>query len=195
MYRRISFLFALAALASACSETTSPDASLNPAQNVSLETGSAEVYRDERTVLIGIQDPAADLRLFIGLPADPRQLPQCGGTEGFDTMLYQEVGLSPEPVQVLARSGDVNVHVYRRSTYLGVCRTTPLAQGTGRLVYTDNDFYGSANPRNNSFGFSLHADVTFTAGGGGAVLARSQIVVGNDGTFNSLVNFIQLSQK
>lgn len=190
MQRTFSYLVLLSTLA-ACAETSPTDMPARQATIQAMDAAPA-VYRYEGTVLIATQDPSADLRLIIGLPTVPQQSVLCGGSETFDMASYQESGIDRDAIQALARSGDINVHVYRRSTYAGVCRTTPLAQGTGQLVYTDNDLYGSENPRRNSFGFSLHANVTLAAGGDATVHAENRFVVNSDGTFNMVVNFIEL---
>lgn len=195
MHRNILLSAPLAFMA-ACADTppTAPADERMYADEIAAASEGG-VVRFEGTVLIFTQDPAADLRLFIGLPDDPRQLPQCGGTATFDSINYQRSGIDRDAIQVLARAEGVNVHLYRRSTYRGVCVTAPLAQGEGRLVYTDNDYFGSENPRHNSFGFSLLADVAFADGGAGTVHARNQIIIDGSGAFNTVVNFIDLDRR
>ena len=194
MHRTILLLVPLALMA-ACADEAPTDPSIDIMPSETAESASSSVLRYDGTVLITTQDLQAGLRIVIGLPDNPRDFRLCGGAEGPDSAQYQQSGIDREAVQVLARAESVNVHVYQRSTYRGVCASTPLAQGEGRLVYTDNDFFGSENPRHNSFGFSLHADVVFADGSAGTVHARNQFVVDGDGRFNQVVNFIDLQQR
>ena len=127
------------------------------------------VIRSQFAFAVSILDPATGLRVIAGLPAVPASHiscqalgPQFTGTENFQLQNEQFIG--SDPLVYLNHTANVNLHVYRTSTFMGFCRSTVYAQGTGTVVGTDNDFTGSG-PRTNAYGFHITGDVTVVATG------------------------------
>jgi hypothetical protein len=99
---------------------------------------------DEKTGLIVVE----------GLPSDPRTLFLCEGqTNPASTLTWQEVGWLRGVIKARVVGEDVNIHVYRLSdldlSFPGDpfvhlwCTGTPIAAGTGRASYVDNDLFGT----------------------------------------------------
>jgi hypothetical protein len=133
------------------------------------------VLRSQTTFAVNIMDPGSGLRVFAGLPALPAAHVACqvfgppfNGTEQFQLQNEQLVGTEP-PFVYLLNTADVNLHVYQLSTFMGFCRSTIYAQGSGKLMGTDNDLTGSGT-RSNVWGFHMTGDVTLATTGQSAQL-------------------------
>ena len=176
----------LGTLAIACGDgatpATGPDA---PAPAFDFTNGPAElpnVIRLEEQGGVGvIFDAERDLLLFVGLPEDPTDAVDCGGTEPFATNSVQIIGLLQEVLMVLVKS-EPNLHVYQASTFTDFCTSEPIAVGQGRLVVTDNDILVSGT-RTNSFGANVTGQVALASGGTATVSAHARFVIHPDGTF------------
>lgn len=76
---------------------------------------------------------------------------------------------------------------------MGFCRSTVYAQGTGRLLSTDNDFTGSGS-RTNAFGFHMTGEVTVAGTGETAQLnAFVRFQIGRTGALQILTRKVQLN--
>jgi hypothetical protein len=139
-----------------------------------------------------IADPKADLLLLVGLPANPADATDCGGSEPFDPVTVQVVGIIRQVFKILTK-GEQHIHVYRLSTFSDFCTSVPLAQGTGRLVVNDNDAAVSGT-RTNSFGASVTGAVTLTSGGTAHLSAHTRFLIDRDGTFREVSSAVQLSK-
>ncbi|HEX6007927.1 MAG TPA: hypothetical protein VFY80_08185 [Burkholderiales bacterium] len=129
-----------------------------------------QVLRFGERYALGIIDPNTGLRVIAGLPANPASHIGCqvfgppfNGTEDFQVQSHQVIGTEPPFVQIL-NTVDVNLHVYQNSTFNGFCRSTVYAQGTGKMVGTDNDLTASGE-RWNIWGWHMSGDVIVTATG------------------------------
>ena len=140
----------------------------------------------------GIQDPGTGLVAVAGLPDDPTQDILCGGTEPIASADFQEVGLLQEVIHSLAVGGDVNIHVYDRSTFQNTCVSTPIAQGTGRVMYTDNDRFVSGT-RANTWGFRFQGPVTLATGETTNLEAHNRFIVSPSGEFRLIHRQVRLS--
>jgi hypothetical protein len=139
-----------------------------------------------------IYDPETDLLLLVGLPENPADAFDCGGTEPFDRNAVQVVGILREVFKVLLKS-EPHLHVYQGSTFTGFCSSVPLAQGMGRLILNDNDAAVSGT-RTNSFGASVTGQVTFASGGTAQLSAHVHFLIARDGTFREVSSAVQLSR-
>ena len=156
------------------------------------------IIRQQFAFAVSILDPATGLRALAGLPAVPASHiscqalgPQFTGTENFQ--LHEEQLVGSDPVVYLNNTADVNLHVYRISTFMGICRSVVYAQGTGKVVGTDNDFEGSGS-RSNVFGFHMTGDVTVVATGETARLnAFVRLQIGQNGALQILTRKVELN--
>lgn len=189
-------LLSLAALA--CEH---PDASPTDLPQFNFTNGPDElpnVIRGQFAFAVGILDPATGLRVIAGLPTVPASHiscqalgPQFTGTDDFQLQDEQFVG--SEPLMYLSQTAEVNLHVYQASTFMGFCRSTIYAQGTGRLLSTDNDFTFSGS-RTNAFGFHMTGAVTVAGTGETAQLnAFVRFQIGQTGALQILTRKVQLN--
>lgn len=126
------------------------------------------VARFEGHVAVNIVDPETGLRAVAGLPVVPSAHIACRvfgftGSERFQLLPIQDVGTEPPFVRLIA-SDDVNLHVYEIRSFLGFCRSTVHARGTGRLTSNDNDLTFSGE-RWNVWGWHFTGNVTVLASG------------------------------
>jgi hypothetical protein len=141
-----------------------------------------------------IADPTTDLLVFAGLPENPADAVDCGGTDPGDQGSFQIVGLESraQALKLLAK-GNVHLHVYQLSTFDNFCTSTPIAQGTGRLVVNDNDIAVSGT-RVNSFGASITGSVTLTDGSIAGLSAHIHTLIYPDGSEVVTANAVSLSR-
>lgn len=181
------------ALACAVDSTSPPSAPLHPRLDVSVAgPESPNVIRFQDQFFFGIQDPETDLIAVAGLPDDPKQAPVCGGSEPFAVVDIQEVGVQPDVVHVLLKGDEVNLNVYQLSTYAGFCVSSPIATGTGRLMYLDNDAY-LAGGGGNSWGFRMGGRVSLVGGGSAHLMAHNRFQILPDGTFRRVFRQVRLN--
>lgn len=189
-------LFALAALACDRQDTSPTDAPRFDFTNGPDELSN--VIRDQFAFAVPIMDPTTGLRVFAGLPTIPASHiscqalgPQYTGTENFQLQNEQFVG--SDPLIYLGHTANVNLHVYRISTFMGFCRSTVYAQGTGTLVGTDNDFAGSGD-RTNVFGYHITGEVNVVTTGETARLnAFYRFQIDRSGAIQILARNVQLN--
>lgn len=178
----------------ACDDTPQPTGPVEDSPSYNFMNGPSDlplVFRVQGTSIGAIRDPDSDLVVFAGLPEVATDLAACGGDEGFTLHDFQVVSLAHDVFMVLAQA-DVYLHVYRLSTFNGVCRTTPLASGAGNLVVTDNDATVSGT-RANAFGASMSGQVVLADGSAGTVSAHSRLQIGIDGEFRVLSRSVNLT--
>lgn len=160
----------LLVISPACDIPTTPP---SPAPQLNFLNGPDElpnVIRYEQGFAASILDPVSGLRAFAGLPAVPGSFVGCQvfgppftGTEQFQLHASQLIGDEP-PFVYLVNSNDVNVHVYRNVGFIGFCRSTVYAQGTGKLTMNDNDLTFSGE-RWNVWGGHIRGTVTIIGTG------------------------------
>ena len=85
-----------------------------------------------------------------------------------------------------------NIHVYRLSTFVDICTSEPIAQGSGRLIINDNDAAVSGTGTN-SFGARLVGPVTLAGGGTAHLTAENRLLIHPDGTFRLVSSSVHLS--
>jgi hypothetical protein len=137
-------------------------------------------------------DPETDLIAIDGLPDNPGDASICGGTEEIANLAnFQVSGDLSGVFHVLAQS-ELNIHVYRLSTFESICTSEPIAQGRGRLIINDNDAAVSGT-RTNSFGHRLIGPVTLADGSTAQLAAHSRFLIKQDGSFEVASQKVQLS--
>jgi len=154
------------------------------------------VFRFEDETWVGLGDDSTGLAAFAGLPADPAEI--CADSFHLNVMAFQTVGQLQAVFHVLILGDDVNIVVYELSDLLPVtalsdlCNATPIAAGTGRLVYTDND-YDVSGTRTNSFGAEFHGTLQDLEHGGPVHLrAAYRAQFAKDGTHRTVVVTVKL---
>jgi hypothetical protein len=150
------------------------------------------VVRYQDQFVVSIQDPETDLWAFAGLPDDPTQSAFCGGDEPFAIVDFQLAGVREGAVHAWAKGDDVNLDVYQRSTFVSPCVSTPIAEGTGRVMYVDSDAFltGHAGV---SWGFRMGGDVSLVGGGSAHLLAHNRFQILPDGTFRRVFRQVRLN--
>lgn len=140
-----------------------------------------------------IADAQTDLIVVAGLPENPADAFDCGGNDPGDAGTIQIVGVGgrSDALKALVKA-DVHLHVYQLSTFEDFCTSTPIAQGTGRLVVNDNDISVSGT-RVNSFGASITGTVTFASGGTSSLSAHIRTLIFPDGTTREVTSNVSLS--
>src|SRR5437868_1914702 len=140
---RSSPLLLVAAIVMACAvDTTEPrQLVLQPQLSTQAPSELPNVFRYSGEALFGVIDPETDLWAFAGFPDDPTQLSDCGGPgAAFNTFYFQDAGQLRNVIHEIAKGDDVNIHVYRFSTFVDPCTSAPIARGTGSVLYHDSDF-------------------------------------------------------
>jgi len=184
-------------LALACSgDTTAPRArsvDLHPSFAVaSSAPESPNVIRFRDQFAVGIMDLTTDLLAIGGLPADPKQLTDCGGAEMLQFADWHFAGVLQSAIKALVKLDPANLVVYRLSTFENICVSTPLAQGVGRVMYTDSDAFYTGG-RNDAWGFRMEGTVTLASGGTAHLLAHNRFQIMPDGTFRRIFRQVKLS--
>jgi len=181
-------------LALACSgDPTAPrTADLHPSFAVASSAAEPNVIRFSDQFAVAIFDPETDLVAIAGLPADPMQSVACGGTEPFAFADFQFVGVLQDAIKALVKGDPVNLHVYRFSTFEDICVSTPIAQGVGRVMYTDNDIFFTGGG-NNAWGFRMEGPVTLASGGTSNLMAHNRFQIMPDGSFRRIFRQVRLS--
>ena len=181
------------ALACAVDSTSPPSAPLHPRLDVAVEgPESPNVIRFQDQFVISIQDPETDLWAFAGLPDDPTQSAFCGGDEPFAIVDFHDAGIRQGVEHLVAKGDEVNLDVYQRSTFVSPCVSTPIAEGTGRVMYVDNDAF-LAGDGGNSWGFRMGGDVTLVGGGSAHLMAHNHFQILPDGTFRRVFRQVRLN--
>jgi hypothetical protein len=187
----------LALLAFACAgDPTAPrTASAYRAGDVSnIASDVPNVFRVKGEFAVGILDDETDLIAIAGLPANPLQLVDCGGPEGVQVADWQFVGDKIQAaIKALVKLDPANLFVYRLSTFVDPCVSTPLAQGTGRVMYTDSDIFYTGGG-NDAWGFRMEGTVTLATGGTAHLLAHNRFQIKPDGSFRRIFRHVTLNR-
>jgi hypothetical protein len=138
-----------------------------------------------------ILDPVTDLVAWGGLPANPMQLIDCGGAEDVQIADVHGAGLLQDALKALIKLDPANLHVYRLSTFVDPCVSTPLARGSGRVMYTDSDIFDSGRATD-SWGYRMEGTVTLASGGTAHLLAHNRWQVLPDGTLRRIFRQVKL---
>lgn len=162
-----------------------------------LDVGTAgpefpNVVRFEGEFVFFIFDPETDLVALAGAPDDPAAAFPCGGDQPFAIVDFQEAGVRQGVIHALVKGDEVNLHVFRLSTFVNPCVSSPIAVGEGRLMYVDNDAFLSGT-RGNSWGFRMEGDVTLVGGGSAHLMAHNRFQVLPDGTFRRIFRQVRLN--
>lgn len=140
------------------------------------------VIRVQDYFVFGIQDPSTDLLAVAGLPDDPpRTWFYCGGTDFGAVVDLQFAGVLKSAINTLMKGSDVNIDVYRRSTFFSICDSPVLAHGKGRVMYVDNALEFIPG-KLDSYGFRIEGPVTLAASGTAMLLAHNRWHILPDGT-------------
>jgi hypothetical protein len=194
--RRLS-LFLAAVMATGCAgDSTAPDAiTVQGAPSALMDGGSAEpnVVRFGSEYFFGITDTETDLLAFAGLPADPKNWYGCFGGEPLQTVSFQYTGLQQDAIKGLMSSGNVNLVVYRNSTYQGICWSTPIATGTGRVTYVDNNVFGTPTTHGDEYGWHMEGTVTLANGTSAHLIAHNRWQALPNGTFRRIFRQVRLT--
>jgi len=150
------------------------------------------VVRFQDQFVVSIQDPTTDLIAFAGLPDDPTQSAFCGGDEPFAIVDFHDAGVRQGVEHIVAKGDEVNLDVYQRSTFVSPCVSTPIAEGTGRVMYLDNDAFVTGNGAN-SWGFRMGGRVTLVGGGSAQLMAHNHFQILQDGTVRRLFRAVRLN--
>jgi hypothetical protein len=190
----------LAVLTPGCTEPWSTDP-VRPPEAPAPQLGVANapsslpnVFRFEGTVGGAVvTDPRTDLVVIDGLPEDVADLEVCGGDDEIFNLADVQVSGDLTGVFHLLAQAELNIHVYRLSTFVDICTSDPLARGKGRLIIEDNDA-GVSGSRTNSFGHRLEGPVTLADGGKAQLAAHLRFLIKTDGTFVPVSGGVVLSR-
>jgi hypothetical protein len=172
------------------SDTSPPEPGFNYSNGPS---NLPNVFRFEGVVGgAAVVDPGSDLVAIDGLPVNPAALAVCGGTDEIFNLADFQVSGDLRGVFHLLAQAELNVHVYRLSTFVDICTSQPLAQGRGRLIINDNDA-GVSGTRTNSFGHRLNARVTLAEGGTAHLAVHTRFHIKKDGSFLLVTSGVTLS--
>ena len=166
----------VATLLTACDGVSTASVSLPPVAR-NFVNGPAElphVLRSGGRVISAFFDVEQDMLVVAGAPEDPTTDRLCGGSEPRQFVPVQWVRDFDDIVKQLAMLDDINLLVYQPipATPDGaLCETEPIARGTGRLLRTDNDFFGAFGRANAVLEF-VHGMVSLADGGEAWLTAR-----------------------
>ncbi|PYO38167.1 MAG: hypothetical protein DMD29_14090 [Gemmatimonadetes bacterium] len=145
------------------------------------------VFRGDSILLFVWPDYTTNLVIAVNAPdGGVSSLRRCGSSLRPEPQPVQTVGEMQDVMRQLRLLRDVNIHVYSPvpagfSGFMSLCGATPIAQGTGNLISTDNDRLVTGNGAN-AFGFRAEGTVDLVAGGSARVLAEEQMLILPDGT-------------
>jgi hypothetical protein len=196
MKRSLALAALIPVLFFACSDAAvGPEAA--PAPRLNFLNGPNElpnVFRYQTEFFTFIFDPQTGFIAVAGAPEDPRQAVPCGGTEPFAIVAVQETGVIQDVIHGLVVGPEVNLHVYDFATFTDACVSIPIAQGTGRVMYTDNDFFNTG-PGANSWGFRMEGEVTLVSGEEANLVAHNRFIIWPNGEFRRIHRMVRLSSK
>lgn len=192
MRRFIPMLLAFLALACSGDPTAPRTPDLHPSFGVASSAAEPNVIRFSDQFAVAIFDPETDLVAFAGLPADPMKSTDCGGAEPFAFADWHFAGVLQDAIKALVKADPVNLHVYRLSTFVDICVSTPIAQGVGRVMYTDSDVFYTGG-RNDAWGFRMGGTVSLASGGTAHLLAHNRWQIFPNGTLRRIFRQVKLS--
>jgi hypothetical protein len=186
----------LALLAVACSDPspTGPSRSANLRPGFAVANSAADgpnVIRFKDFFVAGIFDPVTDLVAIAGFPTDPKQVVDCGGAENVQIADVHFAGLLQDAIKALVKLDPANLAVYRFSTFVDLCVSTPIATGTGRVMYTDSDIFYTGGS-NDAWGYRMNGTVTLKSGGTAHLLAHNRWQIQPDGTLRRIFRHVEL---
>lgn len=181
------------ALGCAVDSTGPPTAPVQP-RLVAATAGPEfpNVVRFQGEFVFSIQDPTTDLIAWAGAPDDPAAAIPCGGDQPFAIVDFQDAGVRQDVIHRLVKGDPVNLHVFRLSTFVNPCVSSPIAVGEGRLMYVDNDAFLSGSGTN-SWGFRMGGEVTLVGGGTAHLMAHNRFQVFPDGTFRRVFRQVRMN--
>jgi hypothetical protein len=197
MKRSLALAALIPALFLACNDAPAGPDLAPTAPRFDFLNGPSElpnIFRYETQFFVFIFDPQTGLIGLAGAPDDPRQAVPCGGTEPFAIVAVQEAGVIQDVLHGLVVGPEVNLHVYDFATFVNACVSTPIAQGTGRVMYTDNDFFNTG-PGANAWGFRMHGTVTLATGGDAQLTAHNRFIIYPNGEFLRIHRMVRLSNQ
>jgi len=194
---RPSPLLLVTAVALACAvDSTAPPRQLALQPSFTSQAPPAElpnVFRYSGEALFGVIDPETDLWAFAGFPDDPTQLTDCGGPGAvFSTFYVQDAGQLRNVIHEIVKGDEVNIHVYRFSTFVDPCTSEPIARGKGSLLYHDSDLLVTGNGTD-SFGVGIYGTVTLTSGQTAKLWARNLWHIYPDGTVRRIFRRVTMN--
>lgn len=190
--RHYPLLIASVALACADHTTAPPAVQIEP--RLSAADAQPNVQRFTAEFVFGIADSKTGLIAFAGLPDNPRDVVECGGTVELHFVVaeHQWVGFRQDIIKAIAKANDANLDVYDLSTFTGVCGSDPIAHGTGRMAAHANDLFMTSD-RAYLFGFSMQGTVTLATGGTAHLSADALEQISASGEFRQTVGNVTLS--
>ena len=203
MNRAIRFTLAAFVVAScdapARTPTEPPRAAAPPQMDFS--NGPSElphVVRSDVNLFFVIADFERDLVVVSGAPEDASQLAICGGTEGPEPVPVQFVGSDEGVIKALSVARDTYIRVYSPiGSFRGffrrkLCLTTPIAEGYGTHLRTDNDLT-AAGGRGNSATEKMYGTLQLATGGTARLNATFHYTYLPDGTLQQLKSTVDLT--
>ena len=194
--RTLPLLLAVSIALGCAADTTAPHSLVVQGPRLALvDAASAEpnVVRFGSEFYFGITDTETDLLAFAGFPIDPKNWYGCWGGEPLQTVRFQYTGLQQDAIKGLMSNANVNLVVYKYSTYQGVCWSTPLATGTGRVTYVDNNVFGTPTSYGDDYGFRMEGAMTLAAGGTANLMAHNRWQALPTGIYRRIFRQVRLS--
>ena len=162
---------------------------------VASNAESPNVIRfSNNTFSFGIIDTKTDLVAFAGLPNNPKNATACdnGTDDSYSFVDIHEAGVRQDAIKFMAKGNDVNLDVYRLSTFEGFCVSNTIAHGVGKISYHDNDFFETGGG-NNTFGWHMDGPVTLTDGSVSNLMAHNLWQLLPNGLFRRIYRQVKLS--
>lgn len=156
------------------------------------------VVRSEAAFFFTIADFDQDLIVISGAPADSSKVIFCGGTEGPEPVPAQYVGDDEGPIKALSVARETYLRVYQpigpsRGLFRRkLCLSTPIAQGYGTHLRTDNDLTGVGG-RANSATEKMYGTLALATGGSVRLMATFHYTFLADGTLQQLKSTVDLT--
>lgn len=191
MKSRFAVSLVVSALALGCQEPASaPPRTVRLAAPPQFDFTNApddlpNVLSYEKGYAVSIRDAETGLIAWAGLPDDPKMLATCnlGGGEVYNPVDFHDVGALQDVIHRLRMGEDVNLHVYQLAGFQGICTSSFIAQGVGRLMTADNDQQAltSGFPGADSWGVHISGVVTLQTGGEALLVAHNRWIIPPDG--------------
>lgn len=205
MIRRVRpLLFALTLVScdTPASAPVAPLAASPSSARFDFQNGPAElphVSRFDVNIFFTIADFDRDLVVVTGAPADSSKLTFCGGTEGAEPVPVQFVGSDDGVTKALSVARDTYIRVYSPiGSFNGFfrrkfCNSTPIAQGYGTHLRTDNDLL-LVGGRSNAATEKAYGTLALASGGTARLMATYHYTFLADGTLKVLNSTVRLTE-
>jgi hypothetical protein len=186
----------LAALALACAgETTdpgSPSAAGPQFRTASHPDGpGAFVIRSATTNAFLFSTPESNVTVISGLSLDQAAILCAGGDFTWDPAEQLMVVRPDGTIHVNFQATGATLLVYQ-GFFADFCANAPVATGTGKFIYSDNDAVFSGT-RSDAFRFQVEGEAASAAGQRYHVLARFHTVYSRDGILQLFVDKVQVN--